>query len=262
MPFVASAASAIPAMSNNFGTASNWVGAGQEAFSAAVGSGATGTLAVIGSALPWVGAGLAVASIADNLIRCGTIGQVGCQKVAAAKLTEAAVKACFQVVWDYEQGKASYSQAVQFIQQSILAKLQTIHAPRWSLTGVSPNHFGTFCSILWRIAPRTSQTAMYLCPPQPKGAMANPQLGDRGGALGRDASLYDVIQSCLQALTIIRPPQIHRPPLTAQAMASQASAGAAGAAAGSSPAAVPAKSSISKWLLLGALGAGVLLVAT
>ena len=253
MPFVGSAAAAIPAANNNFGSASNFVGIGQQVFSAAVGSGATGTLAAIGSALPWVGAGLAVASLADNLIRCGTIGQVGCEKRTAAKLSEAVAKSCFQVVWDYEQGKATYDQAVQFIQQKVLAPLQKIRLARWSLTGINPNHFGTFCSILWSIAPRTSQTALYLCPPQPKGAMANPQLGDRGGALGQAASLYDVIQACLTALSQIQPTAIKRPILTA--------ASSAAASSPAAPAATTTSSSISKWLMLGALGAGVLLVA-
>ena len=251
----ASAASFIPAAANNFGTASNWVGVGQQAFSQAVGAGATGILGTVGAALPWIGAGLAVASLADNLIRCGTIGQAGCQKRTAAKLSEAAAKACFQVLWDYEQGNATYAQAAQFIQQKVLGPLQKIQMPRWSLTGLNPNYFGTFCTMLWQIAPRSSQTAAILCPAQPKGAMAIARYGDRGGALGHDASLYDVIESCLAALGQIQPSRIKRPILAAAS--SSGSQPAAPVAAVASTSSKPFKIPLWGW---GLLGAGGLLV--
>ncbi len=193
MPFVATAASIIPAMPNNFGQASNIVGgAGQAASAFAAGS--TGALGVVTAALPWVAAGLAVASVADNLIRCGTIGRAGCDKRTAARLANAANQACMDALWSYEQGKAGYAQVRQFI-EGVISKLEQVNLPRFGLGGVNPNYRqATVCSLLR--APASSQVHRLLCPGHPTG---------QGVRMADQPNLMANFNDYLRVLDLIRP---------------------------------------------------------
>lgn len=87
-------------------------------------AGASGIMGTIGAALPWVGAGLAVGGVALNLLKCGTVGQVGCQKRDDAGIMEQAMAAMRQIVWECEQGQldaASGKGQIQAIAQQAAA---------------------------------------------------------------------------------------------------------------------------------------------
>ncbi len=117
------AALAPPSASPTFNFASGIAGQGAGlASSAGLFSGATGALGTVGAALPFVGAGLAAAGIGVNLIQCGTISQIGCEKVAQTKANEAAHFAGAAALWYAFQGNASIAntalaQMAKFAQQ-------------------------------------------------------------------------------------------------------------------------------------------------
>ena len=112
-----------PSASPTFNVASGIASQGAGLASASgIFSGATGALGTVGAALPFVGAGLAAASIGVNLLECGTISQIGCEKVAQTKANEAAHFAGAAALWYAFQGNASMANAalaqmVKFAQQ-------------------------------------------------------------------------------------------------------------------------------------------------
>lgn len=84
---------------------------------ATAGAGLTGAAGVFGAAIPIIGLAAVAAPFVSNLIQCGTIGQVGCQKVSDSTNSMNIQAAAQAVAYAVQQGQITSSQGTQQLQQ-------------------------------------------------------------------------------------------------------------------------------------------------
>lgn len=124
----------MPSLADSFVSGLSAFGGGGGA--GAAGGGLSGALGVgTAGGLAATGIGLAVAAlpVAMDLLSCGTVTQLGCQKRTASDLTQTIVYGLAVPMVAYERGQISLAQA-QASQAQLLAKASSLAVPNFSMT--------------------------------------------------------------------------------------------------------------------------------